>query len=230
MADNRKWVAPAVVLVVLVVVVGVIWRWETRRGGSRASVSQPTVHARPAARQDNIYLFFSPRGNATDAVVDQINQARNTLHIQAFQFTSPPIAEAVVNAQKRGVQILVVLDPSQEDERHKVAQFLFNAAIPVYIDHKHSNGIAHNKIMLIDGYTIITGSFNFTIAAEQSNAENLLILLDKADLYAACEKNFQTHLRHSDKYEGRRAQAPAEPPPSRSQKPSRSGKQPAPAR
>ena len=197
MADNRKWAAPAVVLVVLIVLVALIWRWESRRGGTRASASQPTVHVRPAASQDNIYLFFSPRGSATDAVVDQINQARDTLHIQAYQFTSAPIAEAVVNARKRSVQILVVLDPSQEGERYHVAQFLHNAAIPVYIDRKHA--IAHNKIMLIDGRAIITGSFNFTKAAEQSNAENLLVLLDKADLYAACEKNFQTHLRHSDK-------------------------------
>ena len=37
----------------------------------------------------------------------------------------------------------------------------------------------HNKIMLIDGDTIITGSFNFTKAAEESNAENLLVLRDK---------------------------------------------------
>ena len=228
MADNRKWVAPAVVLIVLVVLVGLIWRWETRRGGAGTPASQPAVRARPAASQDNIYLFFSPRGNATDAVVDQINQAKSTLHIQAYQFTSAPIAEAVVNAQKRGVQILVVLDPSQEGERYHVAQFLYNAAIPVHIDRKHA--IAHNKIMLIDGRTIITGSFNFTKAAEQSNAENLLILLDKPDLYAAYEKNFQTHLRHSDKYEGRRTQTPAEQSPTRSQKSSRSSKQPAPAR
>lgn len=227
MADNRKWAAPVVVLIVLIVLVVLVWRWETRRGGTRAPASQPTVHVRPAASEDNIYLFFSPRGNATDAIVDQINQARNTLHIQAYQFTSAPIAEAVVNAQKRGVQILVVLDPSQEGERYHVAQFLFNAAIPVYIDRKHA--IAHNKIMLIDGHTIITGSFNFTKAAEQSNAENLLILLDKPDLYAAYEEKFQTHLRHSDKYEGRRTQAPAEPP-SRSQRPNRSGRQPASAR
>lgn len=47
--------------------------------------------------------------------------------------------------------------------------------------------IAHNKVMLIDGATVITGSFNFTAAAQKSNAENLLVLNDQklADLYRA---------------------------------------------
>jgi hypothetical protein len=40
-----------------------------------------------------------------------------------------------------------------------------HAAIPVYIDAEHA--IAHNKIMVIDGQTVITGSFNFTNAAEE---------------------------------------------------------------
>ncbi len=226
MADNRKWVVPTVVLVVLVALVWLGWKWtDLRQGGVRASGSQPVVHVRPAASQDNVYVYFSPKGNGTDAIVDQINQAKATLHIQAYQFTSAPIAEAVVNAQKRGVKIEVVLDPSQEGEHYHVAQFLYNAGIPVYVDHKHA--IAHNKIMLIDGQTIITGSFNFTKAAEQSNAENLLILVGKPDLYAAYEKNFQLHLRHADKYEGYPSR-PAESPPAKSQHPSRpSSKQPA---
>lgn len=228
MASNRKWTATAVALILLTIPFALIWHWQTRQQSEQAPATQPAVQVRPAASQDNIYLFFSPRGNATEAVVEQIDQASSTLHIQAYQFTSAPIAQAVVNARKRGVQIIVVLDPSQESERYQVAQFFHNAAIPVYIDRKHA--IAHNKIMLIDGRIIITGSFNFTQAGEQSNAENMLILVDKPDLYAAYEKNFQTHLRHSDKYEGRPAPKSAEPTPNRTRRPSRSSRQSAPAR
>jgi len=47
----------------------------------------------------------------------------------------------------------------------------------VVIDHVHK--IVHNKI-LIGGGEVITGSFNFTAAAENDNAENLLILCDQA--------------------------------------------------
>jgi phosphatidylserine/phosphatidylglycerophosphate/cardiolipin synthase-like enzyme len=70
--------------------------------------------------------------------------------------------------------------------------------IPVFADGKHA--IAHNKVMVIDGQTVITGSFNFTRAAEESNAKNLLVIRSP-DLAAKYEKNYQEHLAHSEKYE-----------------------------
>jgi phosphatidylserine/phosphatidylglycerophosphate/cardiolipin synthase-like enzyme len=226
-ADKRKWAAPAVIVIVLVVLVVVAWRWQGRRDNvAEAAASQPAVHVRPAASENGIHVYFTPGTRGTSAIVDQIGQARNLLHIQAYLFTSPPIAEAVVAAHKRGVQIIAVLDPSQQSDLYHAATFLYNAGIPVYIDHQHKS--ANNKIMLIDGRVIITGSFNFTKAAEESNAENLLILVDKPQLYAAYEKNFQTHLRHSERYQGRPAPPPREQAaPTRSQRPARSSRPPA---
>lgn len=69
------------------------------------------------------------------------------------------------------------VDKSHLPERYTNAPFLGKSGIPVKIDPAHA--IAHNKIMIIDGETIITGSFNFTKAAEEKNAENLLVIRDK---------------------------------------------------
>ena len=55
--------------------------------------------------------------------------------------------------------------------------------------------------MVIDGRTVITGSFNFTKAAEEKNAENLLVISDP-DIAAKYTKNWQEHLAHSKPYEG----------------------------
>jgi len=79
------------------------------------------------------------------------------------------------------------------------ATFVANAGIPVFIDDKHR--IAHNKIILIDEATIITGSFNFTKAAEEKNAKNLLIIEGKPKLMAAYLRNFKEHREHSHEYE-----------------------------
>ena len=70
-----------------------------------------------------------------------------------------------------------------------------------YIDSKHA--IAHNKIMIIDRNTLITGSFNFTKSAEESNAENLLILKGNKTLVARYIENFEMHKGHSEEYVGR---------------------------
>ena len=94
----------------------------------------------------------------------------------------------------------MILDKSQRTEKYSSATFLQNVGIPTFIDDKHA--IAHNKIMVIDGKTVTTGSFNFTKAAEESNAENLLVIRD-ADLAAKYAKSWQEQLAHSAPYEGK---------------------------
>ena len=100
--------------------------------------------------------------------------AKASVLVQAYSFTSAPIAKALLAAHKRGVQVQVILDKSQKSEKYSEADFLVNVGIPTKIDAKHA--IAHNKIMIIDGQTVISGSFNFTTAAEEHNAENLLVI------------------------------------------------------
>jgi phosphatidylserine/phosphatidylglycerophosphate/cardiolipin synthase-like enzyme len=121
--------------------------------------------------------------------------------VQAYSFTSAPIAKALVNARKRGVHIEAVLDKSQRTEKYSSADFVAHAGIPVYIDSRHK--IAHNKIMIIDRSTLVTGSFNFSKAAEQSNAENLLILKGNKPLVNRYIQNFEEHKGHSEGYSGR---------------------------
>jgi len=148
----------------------------------------------------NWEVYFSPHGGATDAIVRELNKAKSTILIQAYSFTSAPIAKALLNAHKRGVKVEVILDKSQKIQKYSSATFLYNQGIPVKIDAKHA--IAHNKVMIIDGETVITGSFNFTKAAEEKNAENLLVIRDRklAERYI---KNWQEHDRHSEVYVGR---------------------------
>ncbi len=141
---------------------------------------------------------FSPSGGCTDAILQQINQARTEILIQAYSFTSKPIAQALIAAQKRGVKIIAVLDKSNQTQRYCAATFLKHVGISVFIDDQHA--IAHNKIMIIDNRVVITGSFNFTMAAETKNAENILIMEDMPELTRAYRENFQKHLRHSVSY------------------------------
>ena len=150
----------------------------------------------------NIEVYFSPRGGATDAVCREITSAQREIMVQAYSFTSAPIAQALTAAKKRGVAVSVILDKSQESEKYSSADYLAHAGIPTFIDKRHA--IAHNKIIIIDRITIITGSFNFTKAAEEHNAENLLVIHGDVDLAAKYLRNFDDHLNHSILYEKRR--------------------------
>jgi phosphatidylserine/phosphatidylglycerophosphate/cardiolipin synthase-like enzyme len=151
-----------------------------------------------AFQADITKVCFSPRGGCTENIVEQINAAKSEILVQAYSFTSAPIAKALTNAFKRGVKVEAILDKSQRKEKYTSATFISNAGIPTFIDDKHA--IAHNKIIIIDKETVITGSFNFTKAAEEKNAENLLIIRNK-DLAKMYLDNWMKHREHSEPYE-----------------------------
>jgi phosphatidylserine/phosphatidylglycerophosphate/cardiolipin synthase-like enzyme len=93
-------------------------------------------------------LYFSPHGGCTEAIIREIDLAKTEILIQAFSFTSVPIAKALINDHKRGVKVQAILDKSQRSEKYTSASFLANVGIPTFIDAAHA--IAHNKIMVID--------------------------------------------------------------------------------
>jgi phosphatidylserine/phosphatidylglycerophosphate/cardiolipin synthase-like enzyme len=142
-----------------------------------------------------IQLGFTPGGECADRIVEEIHHAKSDIYVQAYSFTSKPIAQALVDAHKRGVKVWVILDKSQRSERYTSAVFLTNMQIPTYIDARHA--IAHNKIIIIDKTTTLTGSFNFTKAAQERNAENLLIVRSR-EIAKAYLDNWYIHKEHSD--------------------------------
>ena len=145
-------------------------------------------------------IYFSPHGGCTDAIVKEISKAKSEILVQAYSFTSKDIAKALVDAHKRGVRTEIMLDKGNRAKKYSAADFTHNMGIPTFIDAEHA--IAHNKIMIIDRETVITGSFNFTKAAEEKNAENLLILRNR-DLGKLYIENWNKHRRHSEEYTGR---------------------------
>jgi phosphatidylserine/phosphatidylglycerophosphate/cardiolipin synthase-like enzyme len=153
----------------------------------------------PAAEEDGIAVYFSPNGGCADAIVHAIDGAHECVYVQAAQFTSAPIARALVAAKARGVDVRVVVDRKKEDDDHSQIDRLLAAGIATFADGQHHT--AHNKLMLIDHHLILTGSFNFTRDADTENAENLLVIDGKPQLLAAYERNFKEHLGHSKPFE-----------------------------
>ena len=144
-------------------------------------------------------VCFTPGQDCTGVIVGHIASAQNSILVQAYSFTSAPIAKALVTAHQRGVDVRVILDKSQRSDHYSSARFLVNSGIPTWIDDKVA--IAHNKVMVIDGTTVITGSFNFTKSAQEKNAENLLVI-DVPELAAQYAHNWETRRAKSVPYTG----------------------------
>jgi phosphatidylserine/phosphatidylglycerophosphate/cardiolipin synthase-like enzyme len=153
------------------------------------------------ASDKDLSCWFSPKGGCTDAVVGEIEAATKSIQVQSYSFTSHPIANALIDAHRRGVDVTVVADKSEVEDIRSEIKALQRAGVPVYIDAKHA--IAHNKVMVLDGINVITGSFNFTHAAEFENADNVLIIHNHPRIASAYADNFSNHLGHSERYEVR---------------------------
>jgi phosphatidylserine/phosphatidylglycerophosphate/cardiolipin synthase-like enzyme len=145
--------------------------------------------ATPALADPSITVAFSPRAGATEVVVQVIGEAKRSIHVAAYGFTSEPIAEALVTAHQRGVDVEAVLDKSNAPARDTRAAELVAAGVPVRIDSQYA--IMHDKFIVVDGASVETGLFNFTSAAENGNAENVLVLREYPEVARQYEANWQ---------------------------------------
>lgn len=123
----------------------------------------------------NVSVCFTPPSKCGNFIVEQIKEAQRSIYIQAYGFTSEKIIDALIEAKNRGVEIEIILDRSNfHKKKQNVIKLLETNQIKIYQD--KVAGIAHNKVMIIDNTTVITGSFNFTDNADKRNAENVIVL------------------------------------------------------
>jgi phospholipase D len=132
----------------------------------------PPLYQTP--KEVRIQACFTPQYRCLSLITEKIKRSKVEILVQAYQLTSKEIAEALIKAHQRGVRVKVLVDKSQAFTSHSQLSNLVREEIEVLIDYKPH--IAHNKIILIDKNCVIGGSYNFSEAAEYSNAENVLIL------------------------------------------------------
>ena len=150
-----------------------------------------------------VQVAFTPGDDAGKLIADAISGARRQVLVQAFSFTHHRIAEALITARRRGVDVKVIADKEQTQKiPTSVIARIAAAGVPVFLDSDHTS--AHNKVMVIDAgspeTTLVTGSFNFTQAAQYKNAENVLVIRGNAALTELYLRNWQQHYEHSQPY------------------------------
>jgi len=143
-----------------------------------------------------VVCFAPNRGrlDCTKMIVNYIDAATRSVYVQAYNFTSPDIAQALIRAHTRGVIVEVILDRSVPTERNGQLATLLKGGVPSMIDGSHA--ISHNKVIIIDQAVVLTGSFNFTVSAEERNAENMVALTDVA-LATSYLDNWNFHKLHA---------------------------------
>lgn len=162
---------------------------ETQEGAPHSA--PPILHAR-----GTVQVAFTPWDNAEAMIVGAIRAAKREILVQAFSFTSRAIANALIAAKRRGVDVQVIADREQTfgGESSRIPE-LAHAGIAVTLDVRYQS--AHNKVMVLDPETrdaaVITGSYNWTYSAQYKNAENVLLIRDNPELANAYTANWRRH-------------------------------------
>ena len=120
-----------------------------------------------------VRVLFTPGDNVSSVIVQAIGAAKQSIRVQAYSFTNRAIARALQDAARRRIDVKVLADREQfERGAGFLLRDLKQAGVTLLLDGDHA--AAHNKVMLIDADganpMVITGSFNFTQAAQKHNA------------------------------------------------------------
>jgi len=118
-------------------------------------------------------IYFSPKGGCEAQIIWWINRANISIYVLIYSFTLDSISNALINAYNRGVDVKIVFERDQVT-KYSEYQKLKAAGVPVRND--TNPGLMHNKVMIIDGKIVLTGSFNWSVSAERRNNENLIVI------------------------------------------------------
>ena len=135
--------------------------------------------------------FFSPRGGIASRIVQEIQGAGTFIDIAIYEFSETQIANALVEAKNRGVSIRVIADSEQSIAAGSVIARLENAGFPVKRTAGIGAGIMHNKYAIFDGRLLLTGSYNWSEAAETKNFENAIFISDTTTIFSY-QSNFNS--------------------------------------
>jgi phosphatidylserine/phosphatidylglycerophosphate/cardiolipin synthase-like enzyme len=175
MKRGKKLKIPPSAMVAIVLMIGFGAGYTVKDCGlSPEEISQQHVLPSAPVAEGAVSVCFTPDKRCQSLIIREIGQAKQSIFVQAYSFTDKEIASALTDAARRGVMVKFLLDKSNRKDERSAKHILQDEKIPVRFD--APGGIAHNKIMVIDAAKVISGSYNFSVAAYKRNTENLLII------------------------------------------------------
>jgi len=160
----------------------------------------PVATAKAPEDRARVEVAFTPGDDIAGLIVKRIERAKATVQVQAYLFTDRRIANALLAARKRGVEVEIIGDAAQQEAGglpHLRA--LDRAGARVFLN--DTLAASHNKIVIVDGRlpaaTVVTGSYNYTQAAQSKNAENVVVISGNRGVTDRFVENFETHRRQS---------------------------------
>lgn len=138
---------------------------------------------------------FAPKGGCQDAVVRELRRARCEVLVLAYRFCGEALVAALVDAKKRGANVEVILDAGNEKDRQSDLKALAEQGLDLVVDPSHPETLA--QTIVIDGRTVVTGSYDFSPRGDEECAADVVILRGQPELAASYRQHFLAHKEHA---------------------------------
>jgi phosphatidylserine/phosphatidylglycerophosphate/cardiolipin synthase-like enzyme len=136
------------------------------------------------ARVEN---YFAPQDGVADRLTAAVRTARESIHFLAYSFTHDRLGGALLEQGRAGRRVGGVFETTGSNTPYSEYRRLKEAGLDVVTD---GNPYAmHHKVFLLDGRTVVLGSFNFSENADRTNDENMLLVED-AELARAFQAEY----------------------------------------
>lgn len=184
-------------------VLGIFTETETPTPAGEGPVTPPEVPPVPNSSGEWWEVYFADPlnindpdnwGNSIEArLIEKIDAAQSSIHIASFEFDLTPVAEALIAAKSRGVDVLWITDDEhglEADEEPGHGQFAMLEAAGIEIKDDARSGLMHNKFWIFDGQVVWTGSTNITVNGIFKQNNNVIVIRSTrlAEIY---EREFQ---------------------------------------
>ncbi|HUW60306.1 MAG TPA: phospholipase D-like domain-containing protein [Candidatus Bathyarchaeia archaeon] len=136
----------------------------------------------------DVECYFAPEDDVYQEIEAEIEAARASIDFMAFSFTLRDLAKAMVRRQDDGVRVRGIFDTQQAASRYSQDEYLAEKGATIYLD--RNPHVMHHKVIVVDGQTVVTGSYNFSKSAEEKNDENVIII-HSADIAKEYVREFE---------------------------------------
>jgi phosphatidylserine/phosphatidylglycerophosphate/cardiolipin synthase-like enzyme len=144
----------------------------------------------------SVRVFFSPMGGGRAAVLEEVRQAKKSIHFLTFSLTDVEIGATMVEKAQNGVDVRGIFDRWLAGGEYSLFKGFRSRQLPVLRD--GNEALMHHKVIIVDRNTLITGSYNYSQNAEKNNNEAFVIIKKAPGLVSAYEGEFD-RLHHAAK-------------------------------
>ncbi|VTS03733.1 phospholipase D-like domain-containing protein [Tuwongella immobilis] len=162
--------------------------------GKRAVGKWDNPHPVVMLGDAEVTTLFSPKDDPLPKIVAEIDRAKRSIDVMVFVFSSQEVGEAILRAHRRGVAVRVLLDNQYASDgitrRWPFVPFREFRKVGIAVKFDDEDAKLHHKVILIDGITTLTGSFNFSLSAADTNDENMLVIRSQS-ITATYQREFE---------------------------------------